>query len=438
MKKLKIFSLILALGMIFSFAACGKPIAGPDEPELETLATPANVTVDDDGLISWDPVEHATDYVVKVGTQEFIVQSTSYRVSSVAEDFTYSVKARAANYNDSAEATGSFKGKTLTITADTDLHSGQKTLLKAMIGGTQQTATWEITDGGQYASIATTTGLLTAQEVTENKKITVRATSTKHPSLVATRTYTIYAKPDLTQDMIDALSGEEKLSFEGSLKVSCYNVGISHEFVDEFNYTLSTALDGTNWYANYYDGNLSSYNSIYVKEHEGIASQVSLSFMNEEEYVPMLDDEERTIPWAQAGYTNAFTGLTVDDFVFDPDLWMWTYAGTDDTLMQRMATSANPYDFEPETLALTVEGGEILGIRMISVMSGKIVYGYDAVQELDAIINYGDLVEVPTISKYAHSDIHDGLNVAIANMRALESYTVLYRAITMSYGSSYT
>lgn len=441
MRKLRFFSLILALGMIFSFAACGQTPddpKGPDEPVLETLATPANVTIDDDGLISWDPVEHATDYVVKVGTQEYLVQTTSYRVSSITEDFTYSVKARAANYNDSAEATGSFTGKTLTISAATDLHSGQNTLLKAMLDGKQQQATWEITEGGQYASIATTTGLLTAGEVTENQKITVRAKSTKNSSLVATRSFTIYAQPELTQDMIEVLAGQTKLSFEGSLTVSCYNVGITHEFVDEFTYTLTTALDGANWYANYYDGNLSSYNSIYVKEHDGIASQVSLGFTNEEDYSPMLDDNDQPVPWAQAGYANAFTGLSVEDFTFDTDLWMWKYAGDDDTLMQRMATSANPYDFEPETLGLTIEAGEILGIRMISAMSGKIVYGYDAVQELDAIINYGDLVEVPTISKYAHDDIHNELNAAIANMRALTNYTVHYRAITSSYGSGYT
>ena len=103
MKKLKVLSLIMALCMAVSFAACNGQAIDPDPdpdptptPTVETLDTPANVSIDADGLITWDSVTHATQYVVTVGGEEHVVSTTYYQVSSIAEDFTFSVAARAS------------------------------------------------------------------------------------------------------------------------------------------------------------------------------------------------------------------------------------------------------------------------------------------------------------------------------------------------------
>lgn len=447
MKKLKVLSLIMALCMAVSFAACNGQAIDPDPdpdpdptptPTVETLDTPANVSIDADGLITWDSVTHATQYVVTVGGEEHVVSTTYYQVSSIAEDFTFSVAARAEGYNDSAPATGSFAGVTLAISAAGDLRSGQRTMLTASVDGVQQQVLWSVTQGSEYATISSN-GYLTAEEVEQNTEITVQATSTRNSSLTATRSFTIFARPALTQSMIDVLAEQTMLRFDGTLTVNRYNVGITEEFVDSYDYNVATAMDGTHWYAEYYDGTLGENASLYCANVDGIAQQASLSFMNTEEYTPMLDENDREITWENAGYYNNFKGLTVADFTFDDESWMWTYTGSDATLMQRMIASANPYDFDPESLALVIEDGEIMGIHMVANPSLTVSYGYKSIQEYEGIINYGaGVVEVPTVNRYPHDDLHDILNQALENMRSLTSYTLEFRSISQAYGTGYT
>lgn len=445
MKKLKVFSLMMALCMIFSFAACSEqgtdPKPDPDPiptPTVEKLATPQNVFIDAYGYITWDSVAHATQYVVTVGTEEHVVSTTYYQAESIAEDFTFSVAARAEGYDDSDPATGSFKGVVLAISASGDIRSGQRTMLTASVGGVQQQVTWTVTKGSEYASISSN-GYLTAEEVEQDTRITVRATSERNSSLTAERSFTIFARPALTQDMIDALAEQSLLRFDGVLTVNRYNVGITQEFVDSYEYEVVTAMDGSHWYAEYYDGALGETASLYCADVDGVASQVSLSFMNTAEYTPMLDDSENEIGWEDAGYYNNFSGLTVADFTFNEESWMWEYTGEDTTLMQRMIASANPYDFEPESLALVIEEGEIMGIHMVALPSLTVSYGYNSIQEYEGIINYGEgIVDVPVINSYPHDELHDILNTALDNMRKLTNYTLEFRSISQAYGTSYT
>ncbi|MDE5547708.1 MAG: hypothetical protein K2J30_01745, partial [Clostridia bacterium] len=67
------------------------------------------------------------------------------------------------------------------------------------------------------------------------------------------------------------------------------------------------------------------------------------------------------------------------------------------------------------------------------------VQQYVARQELTVVVNAGDEVEVPTISKYQHDAKHDKLTAAIENMHALENYTLDFLNIGgSSMASGYT
>lgn len=450
MKRLKIVSLILAicmvLGMVAGCAGEPKDPSTPVEPEeptiLGTLDAPQNVTIDRDGLISWDPVEHATEYfvVINVGgtTSTHTVTNTSFVAPSTAQDFRVAVTAKAEGYNDSLSGRAEFKASVLSISA-AKLRSGKTTTLEARLDGKLSPATWEIIEGGEYATI-TPAGVLTAKEVEQDTRITVQATSTQNTGIYTTRTFTILAKPELTAEMVSALANETHIEFGGQLTVDCYNIGISDEYYDTFLFDMTAAMDGTNWYAEYYDGNLGTTQFLYGKNVDGIASNVRLSYMNTEEYVPMLDANEQEITWEASGLYNNFKGLTLANFTFDEEEWAWKYVstGNSDTLMQRMIDSACPYEFDPISLALEIAGGEIVGIVMKSDWSRSVVPGYNSLQTFEAVLNTGaENVEVPTITKYGtDEDHHPALNEALANMRALTSYTTKFRGIFQSLGSS--
>lgn len=70
--------LVLALTLALGFAAC-------DNGEKKPLATPENVLLSD-GALSWDPVEGAVDYTVRIGTDESTVLSeTSLKLKDVKD-----------------------------------------------------------------------------------------------------------------------------------------------------------------------------------------------------------------------------------------------------------------------------------------------------------------------------------------------------------------
>ena len=60
---------------------------------------------------------------------------------------------------------------------------------------------------------------------------------------------------------------------------------------------VKTAMDGTNWYTEYDNATTGTTQGMYYKNDGGIASQVSVSFMNEESFTPMLDDDLNPVTW---------------------------------------------------------------------------------------------------------------------------------------------
>lgn len=446
MKKLISLTLV-AVMLLTMLAACG------EEPsDLQTLATPGNVTISDTGLITWDAVEHATSYQVTVGSNTYTASTNSYQVTNLNVDFTYSVVAKADGYRDSVpSAAKTYQASRIppvevpdvavAIKGNSEVRAGHSITLKAEVTGTTDTAVlWSVTRGNEFAVIDPISGVLTAVSgVSGDQIVEVTARSLADESAVGTRAITVVSQPILTQAMLDKIASQDTIAFEGYLTVSLYNFGLYDTLYKTSNTNLKTSMDGTNWYTQYEDGNTGTLASLYYQNHDGNACQVGVSFMNEEEYAPMLDDNGNAVAWQDAGLYNCFGGLTVDDFSFNEQTWRYEYVGDDDTLMARMVASANPYDFVPIKLALILEEGEIMGIYSLAADDYTIVGGYRAVQELTVALNYGSTVEVPTIGKFKHDDMHDPLAEAIANMRNLTNYKTDYTQIVATvYASGYT
>ncbi|MDE7439883.1 MAG: Ig-like domain-containing protein [Clostridia bacterium] len=454
----KLSCIIMAFTLSMAFVGCGDTTDNPPDvtnPPIEQtkkLATPQNVYVSDTGLITWSAVENAEQYVVVLNGHGYRTSTTSYQVGSVVNDFTYAVYAVAKGYDNSAATeTKTFVGKGLPIVVDPFIEnltvsisgsqlvgSRKETVLSATVnypdGSTSKDIVWSIEDGEEYATLDQD-GKFTANEVTEDHDVTVRATSVENEEKFAELVICVALKPVLTDEMLATVK-DDYISFEGYMDIDLYTFGLSERFVRTVNiYGISTQMkvdeeNGDSWHASYVDN--SGYTaSINYRKIDGIAQQVAVSLMNEEEYYPMTDEAGNPVSWEEAGLYNNFKGLNASDFEFNEDDWRYYYKGRGNETAQKLIASASPYDFDVSRFGLIIENGEILGIYAESNASLTVVEGYKAVEKFYSYINCGEgNVEVPEISKYEHNPMttdgghidHDTLQTAIENMRALETY----------------
>lgn len=449
MKKtvLTLLCALVAICTLTTLVACDRT------PSPQTLDTPQNVQISETGLITWNAVENATSYVVTVNGTQNIVNGTSFQLASTVLDVYYSVFARADGYNDSLPSqTQFFEGSSeppvdttptvaVAIQGGSEIKSGQSVTLKATVDGDQANSSnivWSVVQGQEYVSVSQS-GVVTAQEVEGEKQIIIAATSKANEKCFAQKALTIVMRPELTQSMLDAID-TSKVGFEGFLSINLYTIGLFSKPYRTISTTVKTAMDGTNWYAEYENSSTGLKTSLYFKNHNGIACQVGISFMNDEQYVPMVDDDGMSVTWEDAGLYNSLDGLNVDDFEFDETKWRWMYKGSNDSLLKRVIAAANPYDFDISSFGLIIDEGEIVGIYAVSNDDYTVIEGYRAIQELFVAINIGNTVEVPTISKFSHDPQYDqlysNLQTAIDNMRALDSYTLEFKEITASYLTS--
>jgi hypothetical protein len=70
----KILKIVMAIMLVFVLVACG-------ETELK-LDAPKNVAINN-GIVTWDSVEGAEEYIVYVGTQQFTVTTTTFNLGSL-------------------------------------------------------------------------------------------------------------------------------------------------------------------------------------------------------------------------------------------------------------------------------------------------------------------------------------------------------------------
>lgn len=439
----KILNLFILFLLLFTISSCKKE---------KVLQTPNNVSVSEEGLITWDNVENATKYIVTIDSTAYTTKTNSFQVVDITKDFTCYVVAVATGYTNSQKSKEvKFTAKTnnveppkppvvldditVGISGGSEVKSGQSITLTATVTGAEdKSVTWEIKSGSEYATI-NQNGKLTAKEVTGDKTVEVIAKSNANSKFFASKIINIVAMPTLTQDMLDAVS-KDKVAFEGYVNISLYTIGLFEKLESTYTTTVKTSMDGTNWYSEYENGDTGTVQNLFYKKHNGLACQVGVSLMNEEEYFPMLDDFDNELSWEDAGLYNSLKNLTVSDFKFNPDTWRYEYVGYDKTLAEKILSASNPYDFVPTGFALIIEDDEIMGIYSKSYEDYTIVEGYKGIQELFVAISCSDSIEVPTISKYSYDEIHDELAVAIANMQKLESYTLDFKEITASYISS--
>lgn len=437
----RIISLVLMFVCVFAFfSACGT--------NDKVLATPENVVLSDSGLLTWDAVENAESYTVTISGNTYSTKTNSYQVSSLGMDFTYSVVAEAKGYTPSLPSeTGVYLAShkpsvdtdskiAVAISGKSEVRYGVPVTLSANVSGTEdQTVIWMVTRGADLVDLDAITGKITAKSLNKGGIVEVRAISLADESCYGSKVLTVLTPPELTQDMLDFLAEQDKLGFEGFINISLYTIGVMEKFYMSSSTTVKTSLDGENWYAEYDNLDLGIVSQLYFKNDNGIASQVGVSFENKEEYAPMLEDDGSKVSWTDSGLYNNFKGLKVSDFEFNTEKWCYEYVGNDEDLPQKMVASANPYDFKALKLSLIIEEGEIMGIRALSDSDYGIASGYRAVQELTVAVNYGETVDVPTISKYPTdpNGNHDPLIEAIANMQKQTNYTLNFVETTASY-----
>ena len=442
----KIISFIMSLFLIVSIISCKST---ENDPVEITLNTPTNVLVSNTGLITWDSVEYATKYIIKINDETYESSVNSYQVTDLTKDFICTVIAAADGYKQSAQSDPvTFKSPIIDpdppkppvsnikvgISGSTEVKTEKSITLKATVEGTDNKAVeWSIKNGSEYASIDND-GKLTANSVDGDKIIEVIATSVEDKTVYGSKIITIVAKPNFNneelQNMLNELS-VEKIGFEGYLNISLYKIGDFDILSNTYSTVIKTSMNGTYWYAEYENGSIGTKQTLHYKKHNNLACQVGVNFLNEEEYYPLIDEHNKETLWENAGLYNSISELKASDFSFNEETWRYEYVGLDKTILNRIIASANPYDFKPLELQLIIEDNEILGIYMKSDYDYAILQGYRAIQELFVAINYGDTVDVPTINKYpTDPNHHPEIAKAIENMRNLNNYTLTFREIT--------
>ena len=420
---------VLSLSVL-SLVACGKQ-----------LATPNDVAVANDGTITWSAVENATEYVLKINNEEFKTSETTYKAPT-DKDFRVTVTARAEGYEDSAPSKAAVFMATAVIlppeiTAEVLIDGprngggGLTVKYKATVnvdGSDDKSVTWSVVEGGGIASIDAQ-GNLKTDAVDSDKKIVIRATSNANPESYKDMEVEVLAKSVLTQTMLDALEGDN-VSFDGYMEVKYYTMGLTSTLDGTVSYNVMTAMDGTTWYT-VYDNDLTGGESeLFYRNVDGNANYVGISYMNTEEFYPALDEAGDVISWVDGGMYNSLGNLTVDDFEFVESAWEWRYKekGDSDPFMERVISSANPYEFKPVSLGLIISRGAVVGVHAVSADDYTLMAQRRAVKDLNVLITVGDTVEVPELTTYSRDEeVHPALETAIENTRNAASYTVIMR-----------
>lgn len=437
----KIICMLLCVCLLLSLVACDPQT--PDNPQKQKLSAPTGVGVTEDALIYWDKVPNATGYTVNVDGTDYATTENSFQADSDA-DFTCYVIATAEGY-DSSEPSQTVSYTAPYIPEPTDditVSVGGGTEVKGLVGATlnltvnvigtdDKSVVWTVESGSDYVSVNENGVVTVLAKPEQNQEATIKATSVKDDKAFATRTIVIAAQQPLTQQMLDAFNGVNKIGFEGYVLIDLYNDDAEGSYYRTYTNVIKTATDGERWYAEY-DNSVGSKSGLYIRNRDDIACQVGLSLTNEEEYYPVMENGD-VIAWKDAGFYNNLAGLKVSDFEFNTETWRYSYKGNDPTFAKRMLACANPYDFAPTCIELILEEGQIAGFYSKSKADYGVAEGYKAIQSLFVAVDIGDAVTVATLEKYSHEDVHDKLATAIANMKNLESYKVDFYEQTTAY-----
>ncbi len=445
----------------------------------DSISAPANVAIDEKGLVTWDKVDNAAAYYVFYGDQQMLVTEASFQLPDVNSTYEVSVqaivttsggnvyteKSDVVTYTPYVEPFDPSVVKIAVKCDTTEIKSGASASGKgsatftASISGAESGADlsviWSVVSGGEYLSKTQADGnkftVVAKDGVNGDKDIVVSATSSAYPTVSVTKSIAVVSKPVLTQAMIDKAAEADKIGFEGYVQVDVYERSGSKKGKLAASQTsiIKTNMSGdkdpdektrNTWSAEYYNGNVGVNQTTYCrKDDNGDACEIGVSLMNEEQLYKMKDDAGNVITWEKSGFYNNFVGLSVSDFYLDEETWRYTYDTKKNGFdkVDKMIASANPYEFDAKNLELIIDGGEILGISAVANDSYSIVDGYIAVQTLRTVFNVDDNVKIRTIGKFktleeykngtteTDKTMYERLSVldeAVSNMRALKSY----------------
>ncbi len=467
--------------MAFAFiVSCGKQT---ESQTTSSFPAPENLSVDENGVVTWDKVANAVMYYVYYGDEREFVTTESFKLPDANKKWTVSVQAvvKTSNGTFDTEKSASIEYEPyvapfnpsvvqVAITCDVKTiksgatESGKNTAkFKATVNNAQEGADtsveWKIVSGKELVESTSTRGneftVVAADDVSGDNDVIVEATSVTYPSAKARKAVEVVAKPMLTQAMLDSVSVSDKLGFEGYVSIDVYERATSGrgKLYTTQTLTIKTSMSGdkdenpktrNTWSAEYVNSNGIAQQLYCRKDSAGNACEIGVSLMNEEELYPMKDDDGLTLSWEDAGLYNNFKGLSVSDFYLDNDSWRYTYDTSKNGFdkVKKMVASANPYDFDATKFELIIDGDEIIGISAESEDSLSVVEGYVSAQTLRAAFNADDTVEVKTISKFKtleeyKNDVESEasqtrykelsiLDEAVKNMRSLKSYTVKF------------
>ena len=224
----KLICILLVICLVFGIAACGDDSGGGGGGEQITLSAPTNLRIienGDSGTVQWTAVANAEKYIVTINGSSSETTETYCIIQPLTVDYDISVVACRTGSKNSEAATIKFAKYevSVAISGGSECRSGKTLQLEAVVSNSSNSAvTWEITSGSAYATISAD-GLITAETVSGDQLITVKATSVADTTKTATKTITIVAKSDLTDDMFADLD-VEKLSYSGSIDIETWHV----------------------------------------------------------------------------------------------------------------------------------------------------------------------------------------------------------------------
>lgn len=432
------------LTSVFVMAAC------QDNNTNKKLGTPQNVAVDKNGKVTWSAVDNATSYVITLNgqRQSTKITTTSYQLSTRNKDVEITVIAVADGYEESDASTAvTFKAdKTPTIdvgkvivSAPSEVREGGTVKINAYVENSDKGVTFRVEEGSEYVTIDEIGNVTAKSDIDGDKTVKIRITSVEDPSVSVLKVMNVLSKSDLTEDMLQRFKGTDKIGFEGFLTINFYTYGQPRRQKGTTTLPLHAALDGNRWYAEYENDSVGMAGKLYYskytdpEDNKEYAYQETLNLLNQAEQTPLTDKTGARTTWEDSGLYNNLSDLTLDDFVFDEDLWRWKYVGADAyTRTMRIVSSCDPYNFASVetddfklTFSLVLDEGEIVGLYIKGGDDHTVSSSYIAVQEIFVAVNTDEsTVNVPLLETFKHEDYHDLLQTAIDNMRQLKAYTL--------------
>lgn len=441
----------LALAVALALSAVGALVGCNGVKKLDT---PTNPAVSGEGVITWDAVQNAEEYLIVTSTGMYISYENMFTLPDATKSCTITITAKASDFDDSdASEEITFTPASLlpeepAIDPDVSIYAdsfsvkseGELTLHARVVGLDSEEVTWSLRSGGEFVTLAG--NKLTAKKIeNKNQRAVVRATSNEDPSVYDEREIYVVARQKLTQEMLDELK-LDKVDYSGMLDIDYYTTDLVPVYDGSVQISLTTGMNKDEWYAAYQNSINGALSYIHFKNRDGYCNQVGISLMNKEEYFPVYDESRRLETWENAGLYNSFNAgiVSLSDFVFNTETWRYDYKVTYDEdgmpvdpkqFMNRSISSANPHTFTPKNMSLIIDEGHIIGFYSESTDDPGVMNQRIARMRMTVGINIGENAVVREIDKFPTVEneefSHAALQAAIDKTAAATSFKLDFR-----------